>query len=118
MPGARSSLGALRIREVRVVREPRDAAEAEVLLVEQVDADVWEGLARPSRRLRPGERLGNVELLQPLGEGRWRLRLHGTPDGEMPLPPYITERLDEPERYQTVYSREPGSAAALTWGAR
>jgi S-adenosylmethionine:tRNA ribosyltransferase-isomerase len=88
----------------------------EVLLVEQVDADIWEGLARPSRRLRPGQRLGQVELLEPLGEGRWRLRLHGEPDGEMPLPPYITEPLIEPERYQTVYAREPGSAAAPTAG--
>ena len=78
--------------------------------------DVWEGLARPSRRLRPGQRLGPVELLEPLGEGRWRLRLHGEPDGEMPLPPYITEPLAEPERYQTVYARDAGSAAAPTAG--
>jgi S-adenosylmethionine:tRNA ribosyltransferase-isomerase len=89
---------------------------AEVLLVERLEGDVWEGLARPSRRLRPGERLGPVELLEPLGEGRWRLRLHGEPDGEMPLPPYITEPLGEPERYQTVYARDPGSAAAPTAG--
>jgi S-adenosylmethionine:tRNA ribosyltransferase-isomerase len=88
----------------------------EVLLVERLEGDVWEGLARPSRRLRPGQRLGHVELLEPLGEGRWRLRLHGEPDGEMPLPPYITEPLTEPERYQTVYSRDPGSAAAPTAG--
>jgi S-adenosylmethionine:tRNA ribosyltransferase-isomerase len=87
-----------------------------VLLVERLEMDVWEGLARPSRRLKSGERLGPVELLEPLGQGRWRLRLHGEPDGEMPLPPYITERLDEPERYQTVYSRDPGSAAAPTAG--
>ena len=87
-----------------------------MLLVERLELDVWEGLARPSRRLKSGERLGPVELLEPLGEGRWRLRLHGEPDGEMPLPPYITERLDEPERYQTVYSRDPGSAAAPTAG--
>ena len=89
---------------------------AEVLLVEKLEGDVWEGLARPSRRLRLGQRLGPVELLEPLGEGRWRLRLHGEPDGEMPLPPYITEPLAEPERYQTVYSREAGSAAAPTAG--
>jgi S-adenosylmethionine:tRNA ribosyltransferase-isomerase len=89
---------------------------AEVLLVERVEGDVWEGLARPSRRLRAGERLGPVELLEPLGEGRWRLRLHGEPAGEMPLPPYITEPLREPERYQTVYAREAGSAAAPTAG--
>jgi S-adenosylmethionine:tRNA ribosyltransferase-isomerase len=91
--------------------------EAEVLLLEHVGPDgVWEGLARPSRRLRPGQRLGPVELLEPLGEGRWRLRLEGEAAGETPLPPYITESLDDPERYQTVYAREEGSAAAPTAG--
>ena len=105
-----------RVVPARLRLRRESGGEAEVLLVEQVERDVWEGLARPSRRLRPGERLGHVELLEPLGEGRWRLRLHGEPKGEMPLPPYITERLDEPERYQTVYSRDPGSAAAPTAG--
>src|SRR3954462_12783458 len=76
----------------------------------------WEGLAPPSRKLRPGQRLGPVELLEPLGEGRWRLRLEGEPSGEAPLPPYITERLDDPERYQTVYAAHEGSAAAPTAG--
>jgi S-adenosylmethionine:tRNA ribosyltransferase-isomerase len=91
--------------------------EAEVLLLEHVGPDgIWEGLARPSRRLRPGQRLGPVELLEPLGEGRWRLRLEGEPAGEAPLPPYITETLDDPERYQTVYARQEGSAAAPTAG--
>lgn len=90
--------------------------QAEVLLVEQVEEGVWEALARPSGRLRPGQRLGAVELLEPLGEGRWRVRLRGEPEGEMPLPPYITERLDDPERYQTVYAQEAGSAAAPTAG--
>jgi S-adenosylmethionine:tRNA ribosyltransferase-isomerase len=89
---------------------------AEVLLLERLAGDEWEGLARPSKRLRPGERLGPVELLEPLGEGRWRLRLHGDPDGETPLPPYITEPLADPARYQTVYADDPGSAAAPTAG--
>ena len=57
-----------------------------------------------------------MELVEPLGEGRWRLRLERAPAGEMPLPPYITEPLADPERYQTVYSREEGSAAAPTAG--
>jgi S-adenosylmethionine:tRNA ribosyltransferase-isomerase len=90
--------------------------EAEVLLVEQLHPDVWEALARPSRRLRAGMRLGPVELLESLGDGRWRLRLEGEPAGEAPLPPYITEPLDDPERYQTVYANEAGSAAAPTAG--
>jgi S-adenosylmethionine:tRNA ribosyltransferase-isomerase len=91
--------------------------EAEVLLLEHVGPDgIWEGLARPSRRLRPGQRLGPVELPESLGEGRWRLQLEGEPAGEAPLPPYITETLDDPERYQTVYARLEGSAAAPTAG--
>jgi S-adenosylmethionine:tRNA ribosyltransferase-isomerase len=91
--------------------------EAEVLLLERLAGDgLWEALARPSRRLRPGERLGPVELVEPLGEGRWRVRLEGEPGGETPLPPYITAALEDPERYQTVYAAEPGSAAAPTAG--
>src|SRR5213076_380732 len=77
---------------------------------------VWEALARPTRRLRAGRRYGPVELLEHLGEGRWRVRLEGEPAGEAPLPPYITEPLADPERYQTVYARDPGSAAAPTAG--
>src|SRR5213079_186909 len=77
---------------------------------------VWEALARPSARLRAGERLGPVQLLEPLGEGRWRVRVSGEPSGEVPLPPYIVEPLADPERYQTVYARESGSAAAPTAG--
>jgi S-adenosylmethionine:tRNA ribosyltransferase-isomerase len=77
---------------------------------------VWEALARPTRRLREGRRYGSVELLEHLGEGRWRVRLDGEPDGVAPLPPYITEPLEDAERYQTVYARERGSAAAPTAG--
>jgi S-adenosylmethionine:tRNA ribosyltransferase-isomerase len=90
---------------------------AEVLLLERAgDGSTWEALARPSARLRAGQRLGPVELLEPLGEGRWRVRLEGEPAGEMPLPPYITEPLRDPDRYQTVYADEVGSAAAPTAG--
>ena len=97
------------------LRRPGGGA-AEVLLVEPLGGGEWEGLARPTRRLRPGMRLGPVELLEHLGRGRWRLRLEGEPGGEAPLPPYITEPLAEPERYQTVYADTPGSAAAPTAG--
>jgi S-adenosylmethionine:tRNA ribosyltransferase-isomerase len=90
---------------------------AEVLLVERVgDSGLWEGLVRPTARLRPGERLGPVELVEPLGGGRWLLRLDGEPEGEAPLPPYIHEPLADAERYQTVYARAAGSAAAPTAG--
>src|ERR1051326_5934002 len=77
---------------------------------------VGEGLARPSRKLRAGRRFGPVELIEPLGEGRWRLRLEGEPSGEAPLPPYIREPLAGAERYQTVYAEHEGSAAAPTAG--
>src|SRR5215216_3378402 len=89
----------------------------EVLLLERRGENgVWEGLARPTRRLHPGRRYGPVELLEHLGEGRWLLRLEGEPAGETPLPPYITEPLADPARYQTVYADEAGSAAAPTAG--
>jgi S-adenosylmethionine:tRNA ribosyltransferase-isomerase len=107
------------VNDTRVVpaRIPIERPRGEVLLLERLDDDgLWEGLARPTRRLRPGGRYGPVELLEHVGEGRWRLRLHGEPAGETPLPPYITEPLDDPERYQTVYADESGSAAAPTAG--
>ena len=107
------------VNDTRVVpaRIPIERPRGEVLLLERVDEDgVWEGLARPTRRLRAGRRYGPVELLEHVGEGRWRLRLHGEPAGETPLPPYITEPLADPERYQTVYADEAGSAAAPTAG--
>jgi len=106
------------VNDTRVVpaRIPISSPRGEVLLLERIDGDVWEGLARPTRRLKPGQRHGPVELLEHLGEGRWRLRLDGEPHGETPLPPYITAPLADPERYQTVYAREPGSAAAPTAG--
>jgi S-adenosylmethionine:tRNA ribosyltransferase-isomerase len=118
----------LKLGEIVVVNDTRvlparlrlrrpGGGEAEVLLLERVGADgLWEGLARPSRRLRPGQRLGPVHLVESLGEGRWRLRLDEEPEGEAPLPPYITEPLADPGRYQTVYAEDPGSAAAPTAG--
>ena len=106
-----------RVLPARLRLERPGGGEAEVLLLERLgDNGTWEGLARPSRRLRPGQRLGPVELLEPLGDGRWRLRLEGAPAGEAPLPPYIHEPLADPERYQTVYAEREGSAAAPTAG--
>jgi S-adenosylmethionine:tRNA ribosyltransferase-isomerase len=106
------------VNDTRVVpaRIAIERPRGEVLLLERVDGDVWEALARPTRRLEPGRTYGVVELLEHLGEGRWRVRLHGEPAGVAPLPPYITAPLADPERYQTVFSREQGSAAAPTAG--
>ena len=106
---------------------------AEVLLLEPIDGTrtVWEALIRPARRLRAGETLHAPagEAVVEIGErteagDTFTVRLLGSVDslellaehGEMPLPPYITERLADPDRYQTVYAREPGSAAAPTAG--
>jgi S-adenosylmethionine:tRNA ribosyltransferase-isomerase len=106
-----------RVLPARLRLERPGGGEAEVLLLERLGKNgTWEALARPSRKLRPGQKLGPVELLEPLGEGRWRLRLDGEPAGEAPLPPYIREPLADPERYQTVYARSEGAAAAPTAG--
>jgi S-adenosylmethionine:tRNA ribosyltransferase-isomerase len=118
LPGGTLSV----VNDTRVVaaRIPIERPKGEVLLLEEVEPGIWEALARPTRRLRPGTRHGarhgTVELLEHLGEGRWRVRLDGEPTGTAPLPPYITEPLADPERYQTVFARERGSAAAPTAG--
>ena len=106
------------VNDTRVVpaRIPLERPRGEVLLLERTGGDEWLALARPTRRLRAGRRYGGVELLEHLGEGRWRVRLDGDPAGETPLPPYITEPLRDANRYQTVYARDPGSAAAPTAG--
>src|SRR3954464_6978794 len=106
------------VNDTKVVpaRIPIESPRGEVLLLERREDGAWEGLARPPRRLRAGRRYGPVELLEHLGEGRWRLRLDGEPAGETPLPPYIRAPLDDPDRYQTVYARDSGSAAAPTAG--
>ena len=106
------------VNDTRVVpaRIPIERPHGEVLLLESLGGGEWEALAKPSRKLRAGQRFGEVELLEQLGEGRWRVRLDGEPHGSTPLPPYITEALDDEARYQTVYARESGSAAAPTAG--
>jgi S-adenosylmethionine:tRNA ribosyltransferase-isomerase len=107
------------VNDTRVLpaRIPIESPRGEVLLLERSGEDgLWEALARPTRRLRPGRRYGPVELVEHLGEGRWLVRLDGEPAGETPLPPYITEQLEDGSRYQTVYAEHAGSAAAPTAG--
>ncbi len=101
----------------------------EVLLLTRLDNDVWEALVRPGRRLPPGTGIifgenlrGTVEAIT--GDGCRRIRFHYQGDfeqlidklGSMPLPPYIKKQPADPQRYQTVYAKEPGSAAAPTAG--
>jgi S-adenosylmethionine:tRNA ribosyltransferase-isomerase len=113
-----------RVVPARLALRRATGGRVEVLLVERLDGERWEALARPSRRLVAGERLRSsdtvsldlVELVESLGGGRWVVRLSGEPDGELPLPPYVRETPADPERYQTVYARDPGSAAAPTAG--
>jgi S-adenosylmethionine:tRNA ribosyltransferase-isomerase len=102
----------------------------ELLLLRRESPGVWEALGKPGRRLRPGASLLMesphttdtlaVEVLSAGAEGIRRVRLSTEAGidllGEVPLPPYIHQRLADPERYQTVYSREPGSVAAPTAG--
>jgi S-adenosylmethionine:tRNA ribosyltransferase-isomerase len=114
--GALTVVNDTRVVPARLRLERPTGGGVEVLLLEPRGEGTWEALARPSRRLRPAERLGPVELLERLGEGRWLLRLEGEPDGDTPLPPYVHEPLEDPSRYQTVYAREAGSAAAPTAG--
>lgn len=113
-----------RVVPARLRLRKSSGGQVEVLLLEPQGDGEWEALAKPSRRLRPGMRLepdagaasGAIELLEELGEGRWRVSLEGEPAGEAPLPPYIHERLEDPERYQTVFAERLGSAAAPTAG--
>ncbi len=104
--------------------------DRETLAARDLPDDCWEALVRPGRRVRPGHRL-------VFGEGRLRAQVMDIVEGgnrtihfeyegifeeildalgQMPLPPYIHEQLEDPDRYQTVYAREEGSAAAPTAG--
>jgi S-adenosylmethionine:tRNA ribosyltransferase-isomerase len=117
-----------RVLPVRVRARRATGGAVEVLLLEPAGDGRWEALARPYRRLGVGETVsaGALELTieERLGEGRVLVRPHAPGSleaaleevGEMPLPPYITEPLDDPDRYQTVYARVAGSAAAPTAG--
>ncbi|MBB6674266.1 tRNA preQ1(34) S-adenosylmethionine ribosyltransferase-isomerase QueA [Cohnella nanjingensis] len=115
-------------------------AKVELLLLKNVEGDVWEALVRPGKKIRKGTTLSfggsdpeSSEKMKPLltatveEEGEMGARLirfayEGIFNelldrlGEMPLPPYIKERLDDRDRYQTVYARHEGSAAAPTAG--
>ncbi|MEW4328308.1 tRNA preQ1(34) S-adenosylmethionine ribosyltransferase-isomerase QueA [Rossellomorea marisflavi] len=105
-------------------------ANIEVLLLKQEEGDQWETLVKPAKRVKVG-----TEIV--FGDGKLKATCVGTKDhggrimefaydgifyevleelGEMPLPPYIRERLEEQDRYQTVYAKERGSAAAPTAG--
>ena len=103
---------------------------AELLLLKDTGDNVWECLARPGRKLRVGAEVSfgdgrlTAVVTEDLGEGKKKVRFSYTGIfleileqlGKMPLPPYIKEELQDQERYQTVYSKVNGSAAAPTVG--
>ena len=105
-------------------------AAVEVLLLKRREKDVWETLVRPGKKMRPGAKLSfgdgllKAEVLEVVEEGNRLVRFcyggifEEVLDrlGEMPLPPYITHKLQDKNRYQTVYAKYEGSAAAPTAG--
>ena len=100
-------------------------AHIEVLLLEQKEKDVWETLVKPGVKLTFGDGLLHGEVLETVEGGNRLIRFSYEGEsiypvleqiGNMPLPPYITQKLEDNERYQTVYSHELGSAAAPTAG--
>ena len=102
----------------------------EVLLLKALEENVWEALVKPGKKARPGQVIefqGKMtgEVLDILDDGKRKIRFeHNSSNiyevldciGKMPLPPYITAQLEDQDRYQTVYARELGSAAAPTAG--
>lgn len=105
-------------------------AKVEVLLLKRLENDVWETLVNPGKKLKPGARVsfGNgllkAEIMEIAEEGNRLVKFHyeGIFEeildalGEMPLPPYIKHKLKDKDRYQTVYAKFDGSAAAPTAG--
>lgn len=131
-PGDCLVLNDSRVLPARIygIKEPTGAC-VEFLLLKQVENDVWECLAGPGKKAKPGTKFsfGNgimsCEVLSVTEDGNRVVKFSYGEDGffaslekvgKMPLPPYITQELKDQERYQTVYSKELGSAAAPTAG--
>lgn len=131
-PGDLLVLNDSRVLPARIIGiSEKTGSPMEFLLLEQKRQDEWEVLVRPGKRAKPGAMFSfgegklRAEVLEILEDGNRLVRFSYTDGsfyanleqvGQMPLPPYITEKLEDPERYQTVYSKELGSAAAPTAG--
>jgi S-adenosylmethionine:tRNA ribosyltransferase-isomerase len=119
-----------RVLPARVRGRLRGGGRAELLLLRRLSAGQWQGLGRPSRRLRPGDVVHvdddlTLEVTAAVAEGLKEIRVitrQDDPDhallshGSVPLPPYIHGWLGDPERYQTIFADVEGSAAAPTAG--
>lgn len=125
-PGDLLVVNQTRVIPARVYARKDTGGRVELLLLRREDALTWEALVG-GKGLHPGREVmvedgPRAEILADLGGSRRRLRFAEPVEpylprvGQMPLPPYIHERLQDPERYQTVYARQPGSAAAPTAG--
>lgn len=120
-----------RVIPARLIGEKEDTGgKVEVLLLKRRANDVWETLVKPGKKLKPGAKITfgdgrlRAEVLEVVEEGNRLVKFHyeGIFEeildslGEMPLPPYITHKLEDKEMYQTVYAKYDGSAAAPTAG--
>ena len=118
-----------KVYPARLYAYTEHGGKVEILLLKRLDLTDWECLVKPGKKAREGVKLTINEELSltvksrtPTGERIIEFSFDGVFEdilsrvGEMPLPPYIKEKLEDPERYQTVYSKTPGSAAAPTAG--
>lgn len=130
-PGDALVMNDTRVLPARLYGEKEETgAHLEVLLLNNTEGDVWETLVKPAKRAKVGTQItfgdGRIKAVveEELDHGGRMIRFsyegifleNLETLGEMPLPPYIKEKLDDPERYQTVYAKENGSAAAPTAG--
>lgn len=130
-PGDCLVLNNTKVIPARLIGKKEDTGAAvEVLLLKRREKDVWETLVKPGKKCRPGAKLVfgegilKAEILETVEEGNRLIRFsyEGIFEevldklGEMPLPPYITHKLADKNRYQTVYAKYDGSAAAPTAG--
>ena len=130
-PGDCLVLNNTKVIPARLLGSKKDTGAAvEILLLKRKEHDVWETLVRPGKKLRPGAEVffgdGSLKakILDVIDDGNRLVQFsyEGIFEevldrlGEMPLPPYITHKLQNPEMYQTVYAKYEGSAAAPTAG--
>ena len=130
-PGDCLVINNTRVIPARLIGEKEGTGgKVEILLLKRRENDVWESLVKPGKKLRPGARVTfgdgrlKAEILEIAEEGNRLVKFYyeGIFEeildslGEMPLPPYITHKLEDKEMYQTVYAKFDGSAAAPTAG--